>query len=179
MPSLLKTEETDEEGKMSKARSHSFSGHERNSFFRNARGNRFDDLSSISGLDHIADGRSMAFWDYDRDGWRDIALVNANSPQLVIYHNDFGEVLKKPANIIAIRFQGGANGSNPTESWSNRDGYGAVITVETPTMKQTREHRCGEGFAAQNSALMLVALGEVETAARVSVKWPSGRKSGR
>ena len=61
---------------------HSFSGYERNCLFLNRAGKQFTDVSLISGLDNIADGRTFVYWDYDRDGWQDIALVNANSPLL-------------------------------------------------------------------------------------------------
>ena len=64
--------------------SHSFSGHERNHLFLSDRGRRFSDISAISGLDNIADGRAFVLWDFDRDGWQDIALVNANTPLLNI-----------------------------------------------------------------------------------------------
>ena len=69
---------------------HSFSGHERNHLFLNRDGKRFDDVSVISGLDNIADSRAFVYWDYDRDGWQDIALVNANYPLLNFYRNEIG-----------------------------------------------------------------------------------------
>lgn len=177
MPSLLEETEKGANGRMSKARSHSFSGHERNSFFWNSGGKRFDNLSSVSGLDHIADGRAMAFFDYDRDGWRDIVLVNANTPQLVLYHNEFGKVLQKPVRILAVRLRGGAIAAEPSKDWSNRDGYGAVVTLETANgLRQSREHRCGEGFAAQNSSTILFGLGGEETVKEITVQWPSGKR---
>lgn len=84
--------------------------------------------------------------------------------------------MKKPARVIAIRLHGGARPSS-SKGWSNRDGYGAVVTVETASgLKQSREHRCGEGFAAQNSATIVFGLGGEEMVKEVTVRWPSGKK---
>ena len=33
-------------------------------------------------MDSIADGRGFAYFDFDRDGWQDVVLVNSNAPQL-------------------------------------------------------------------------------------------------
>ena len=38
-----------------------------------------------------------------------------------------------------------------------------------------REHRCGEGFAAQNSSTMVIGVGDHKVATRVTVRWPSGK----
>ena len=74
----------------------------------NFRGGRFSDLSTLSGLDSEADGRSFVWWDYDRDGWLDIALVNANRPLLNLFRNQIGEQ-PGAANqqMIGIRLVGG------------------------------------------------------------------------
>ena len=57
---------------------HSFSGYERNCWFHNMGDGGFTDLSALSGLDNVADGRAHVVWHFDRDGWLDVALVNAN-----------------------------------------------------------------------------------------------------
>ena len=54
---------------------HSFSGHERNCLFLNQAGTRFKDVSAISGVDNVADGRAFAVWDYDHDGWFDLRAI--------------------------------------------------------------------------------------------------------
>lgn len=149
---------------------HSLSGHERNNLFMNSAGTSFADMSALSGLDNPADGRGFALLDYNRDGRLDIALVNANVPAFNLYRNAMGN----SGNVIAIRFKGANHSPSPSEG-TVRDGYGALATVKLPngqTLK--REHRCGEGFASQNSATMLVGIGEATTAS-LKVKWPSGK----
>lgn len=158
---------------------HSFSGHERNHLFMNQQGTTFEDISGISGVDNVADSRSFVIWDYDRDGWNDIALTNANQPLLNWYHNQLADAHgsgDRRNNFIAIRFQGGNRLAKPSTEYSNRDGYGAVVRLRLPTGQTLRrDHRCGEGFAAQNSATLLVGIGSSRIVERVSVWWPSGK----
>ena len=149
---------------------HSLSGHERNKLFMNSAGTSFADMSSLSGLDNPADGRGFALLDYNRDGRQDIALVNANIPAFNLYRNAIG----KTGNVIAIRFEGANHSPSPSEG-TVRDGYGALATVNLPSGQMLkREHRCGDGFASQNSATMLVGIGE-STTVSLKVKWPSGK----
>ncbi len=156
----------------------SFSGYERNRLFLNRGGHSFMDISGISGTDAVADGRAFAVWDYNRDGWLDIALVNANAPLLQLFRNDMGlfDGSRRSAGaMIAVRFAGGNRTAEPTKHFGPRDGYGAVVSVTVDdTLSLLREHRCGEGFAAQNSDTMIIGLGEHRAAKKLTVKWPSG-----
>ena len=61
---------------------HSQSGNERNHLFINDGNGQFVDQSIFSGADSICDGRTNVVWDFDGDGWQDIALVNSNYPHL-------------------------------------------------------------------------------------------------
>jgi thiol-disulfide isomerase/thioredoxin len=155
---------------------HSLSGHERNHFFLNHRaGEYFSDLSALSGLDSESDSRGFVMIDYDRDGMQDLALVNANQPLMQLFHNEIGEVSPWGRGVIALRFQGG-NMTAKASGLSNRDGYGAMVEVllkDGTVLK--REHRCGDGYAAQGSRTMLIGIGEAEGAEKISVRWPSGK----
>lgn len=152
----------------------SFSGHERNHLFLNVEGKHFDDISALSGLDNAADSRAFALWDFDNDGWQDIALVNANRPLLNWYRNEIAD-LAPERQSLSIRLVGGNKQNQPSKEWSARDGYGAVVTIVCGDQKYVRELRCGEGFAAQNSQTMLVGMGTTVMADRVEVRWPSGK----
>lgn len=159
---------------------YSFSGSERNHLFINNQGRAFSDLSPLSGLDTDADSRSFVFFDYDRDGWQDIALVNANAPLFSLYRNEIGEsgptTGQKRAGMIALRFVGGNASGQPVAGFAPRDGYGAVVELQLGDMTIKREYRCGEGFAAQNSSTMIIGIGDSRIVPRVTVRWPSGRR---
>jgi hypothetical protein len=153
---------------------HSLNGNERNHYFANRDGQAFLDVSALSGLDNIADSRGFAVLDYDRDGWQDIALVNANQPLFNFYRNEMAGA-GFDGGMIALRFVGGNRTASPSQEFACRDGYGARVTVDLGGEKLIREHRCGDGWSVQNSATMIVGIGAHDAAASVSVRWPSGR----
>ena len=158
----------------------SLSGHERDRLFLSSGGTRYRDVSGVSGLDDPSDGRAAALLDYDRDGWLDVALVSSNAPMLKLFRNRIGcqpaAGAEEPrGGMIALRFVGGNETARPSPSFSARDGYGAQVTLDLGGRTLLREHRAGEGFAAQNSATLLVGLGEHGRARSVTVRWPNGR----
>jgi len=153
---------------------HSLNGNERNRYFANHAGRSFSDISALSGLDNPADSRGFAILDYDRDGWQDIALVNANQPLFNLYHNEMGTT-GLSGGVIAIRFVGGNRQPSPSKGFGCRDGYGARIVVDLGNEKITREHRCGDGWSTQNSPTMMVGIGSHTNVVSLTVKWPSGR----
>lgn len=158
----------------------SFSGNEANRLFVSSEGRSFHDLTGISGAGHRGDGRAFALLDYDRDGWCDIAAVNTNAPKLILLRNQLGTPPFRaakdaaPREVIALRFEGGNTAAAPSAKFSNRDGYGARVTIELDGLTLTREHRCGEGVFTQNSATMLVGIGSARRVKSVTVRWPSG-----
>lgn len=148
------------------------SGHEPNNLFLNLGGSRFADVSGLSGVDHEGDARVIAVWDYDRDGRTDLAITNANAPRLQVFRNRLGE--GSGYGFVAVRLVGGNRRDQPSERWSARDGYGARVVVTIGDERRVTEHRCGEGFAAQNSATRLIGLGDRDQVDSLTVVWPSG-----
>ncbi len=157
----------------------SHSGNERNHLFLNLAGRQFLDVSAVSGADDPADGRACGMLDYDRDGWQDILVVNANSPFTRLWRNGLGErpETAKRSWFVALRFAGSHRDAAPTTGRTNRDGYGArAFLTLSDGRTLLREYRCGEGMAAQNSSTMLVGLGESEAVEALRVAWPGGRE---
>ncbi len=152
----------------------SLSGKERNHLFWNRSGEKFDDISRVSGLDHNGDARVSALLDFDRDGWLDVAIVNANAPRFQLFRNEISATGARGRSIV-IEFEGGNHSAEPRPGWSNRDGIGARVRVFVGADVIVREHRAGEGFAGQNSPRMLIGIGAREGVDRVEVRWPSGR----
>jgi hypothetical protein len=153
---------------------HSLNGNERNHYFANRGGRSFVDISGLSGVDNPADSRGFAVLDYDRDGWQDIALVNANQPLFNLYHNEMPAAGLR-GGMIAIRFVGGNRSPGPSKEFACRDGYGARVKVDLSDTKLIREHRCGDGWSTQNSATMIVGIGSHTNVASITVQWPSGK----
>lgn len=153
----------------------SMSGHERNHFFLAEHGERFTDLSALSGLDHPGDSRAFALIDFDRDGWLDIAVVNANAPFLQLFRNRIGDQQDGRLQALALRFVGANHTATSDAGRTHRDGYGASVTVNLGELQLLREHRAGAGLAAQNSSTLLVGIGDHGEAHSLNVRWPSGR----
>ena len=149
----------------------SFSGNERNHLFLQGPGN-FLDASDVSGADALADTRSVVIWDPERDGWPDLALINANTPKVTLLRNTLGA--SRAPRVIAIRLRGGNETPSPAPGRSPRDPCGALLTVVTGDGELLREYSCGTGLAAQNSATILVGLGDAAGPVAVRVRWPSG-----
>lgn len=154
----------------------SLSGHERNHLFLNDGDGALIDISGTSGLDDPADGRAVGWLDFDRDGWLDFAVVNANAPTLQLYRNQIGDLARAQGRgEIAMRLVGGNRSPSKSAEWSNRDGIGARIEVHLGERTLVRELRAGEGFASQNSATLHVGIGKAESVDKITVRWPSGR----
>ena len=156
------------------------SGHEPDSLFYNLGGRQFADLSGISGIDTETDGRVVAVWDYDRDGWPDLAVANANAPLLRIFRNRIGDRSAGRAGFLALRVVGSNGRAQADRSRSARDACGARVEVFAAGRTRVLEMPCGGGFASQNSRTLLVGLGGAAGADWIRVRWPSGtvRESG-
>ena len=157
----------------------SWSGHERNHYWKNMEGKDFLEMSGISHADVSWDSRSFSLFDFDHDGFQDFVMVNANRPFVQLFRNRFGELLPdgKRGGAIYLRLEGGNHGPDPDPDWSNRDGIGARVLVDLGDRTLLREYRCGEGLGAQNSATLHIGIGQAEQVQGLRILWPSGRET--
>ncbi|MCC7377469.1 MAG: CRTAC1 family protein [Verrucomicrobiales bacterium] len=153
---------------------HSLHGRERNRFFANRGGRSFIDASALSGVDDPGDSRGFGLLDFDRDGWTDLALVNANQPLFSLYRNEMSAA-GMSGGMVAMRFRGANRGADAASGKACRDGFGARVEIDLGDQRLVREHRCGEGWSTQNSATMIVGIGAHTNVVSATVRWPSGR----
>ena len=147
----------------------SFSGKERNCCFLNLRNGSFADVSSVTGLDHIDDGRTVAFSDWDGDGDLDLWLANRTGPRLRFMRNDLGT----GKDFAAFRLQG-----DPARGCS-RDAIGARVEItlgSATTDRRIRTLYAGDGYLSQSSKWIHIGLAEGDSIAQVHVRWPGSRK---
>ena len=147
----------------------SHSGKERNRLFLNQAGERFLNISGLSGADSVLDGRSFVHWDFNRDGKTDIAVVNANQTLLQIFENQS----RNENHFIAFRVEGDFS-KNAKPLTSSRDAIGTKLILRSQNQSILRTLSCGEGFASQNSRTLLVGIGKHETIESATIHWPSG-----
>ncbi len=156
--------------------SNSLSGRERNKMFLR-HGNNFADVTLISGVDDIADGRSFALLDFDQDGWQDIAMMSLNAPRFKLYRNELKKIYPENSSF-RFRLIGGQRAGTPSEKLSNRDGIGATALITFASgNKLLVQKQAGEGFASQNSDVKMIGIPQGDAVDRVEVRWPSGVKT--
>ncbi len=125
---------------------------------------RFLDVSGPSGLDSLADGRSAAAVDWDRDGRLDLLLASRGSPRFSILRNTCAD----PSSYVAVRLIGTS---------SNRDAVGARVEVRrthAPTLVALRG--LGVGTLADAGPWLHFGLGSQTQIEELAVVWPGGER---
>lgn len=143
----------------------SISGRERHCGFLNTGDGPFADISAVSGLDLIDDGRAVALSDWDHDGDLDIWLTNRTSPAIRFLRND----LHAENRFVLLQLVG---------RQCNRDAIGARVELFPAPDDQsriTKTLRAGNGFLAQSSKWLHFGLSQADQIDRVVVHWPGGK----
>ena len=134
----------------------SWSGAERNVYFRNRGDGTFEDISAVSGLDTAADSRAFVLADIDGDGRPELILKNRTAPQIQVFSRE------ADGAFLSVRLRG---------TRSNRDAIGAVVQVEGAF---AQELRAGSGFLSQHAKELFFPLGKRDGFVSLRVRWPAG-----
>ncbi len=140
----------------------SFSGYERDPLYLNEGGKKFLDISGVSGIDSITDGRAGVFADFDNDGDLDVFLTTIQGQSHLLFRNNVGQ----DGNFLRVSLRGTKTG---------RDAFGSVVRVKTSSGILTRVKSGGEGFISQHDPRLLFGLGRDKRAEWVEVTWPDGK----
>ena len=141
----------------------SFSGFERDKLYLNDSGKRFVDISGLSGLDSVTDGRGAAYADFDNDGDYDIFLTTLQGQIHHLFRNNVGQ----DGAFLRVSLDGRESG---------RDAYGTEVRVKTSQGVLTKIKAGGSGFVSQSDPRLLFGLGGDQEAEWIDVKWPSGKR---
>lgn len=141
----------------------SFSGYERDPVYLNLCQEEYLDISGVSGLDSISDGRAAVFADFDNDGDLDVFLTTIQGQTHLLFRNNIGQANR----YLRILLEGGPE--------TGRDAYGAVVRVKSSAGILTKIKSGGAGFLSQHDPRLLFGLGQDEKADWVEVTWPNGR----
>jgi len=137
-------------------------------------GDNFSDVTLVSGADDMADGRSFALVDFDGDGWQDIAMMSLNAPRFKLYRNEMKSLFPQNKSL-RYRLVGGKSDSEASQDLSNRDAIGARILVTFASGKKVMmQKQAGEGFASQNSEILMIGIPEGDSVESLDIRWPSG-----
>jgi peroxiredoxin len=152
--------QTDHMGKLFE-QGFSFSGFERDKLYLNVKGQRFVDISGLSGLDSVTDGRGAAYGDFDDDGDLDIFLTALQGQVHHLFRNNIGN----DNGFVRVSLQGTDSGT---------DAFGAVVRMGTSAGVLTRIKAGGSGFVSQSDPRLLFGIGQDTSVSWMEVHWPSG-----
>ncbi len=142
----------------------SFSGYERNRLYMSRGDGTYLEISGVSGLDSITDGRGCSFADLDNDGDLDVVVTPVQEVARLVFRNNVGQ----DNAFIRVSLTGTRSG---------RDAFGAVVRLTTPHGRQTKIKLGGSGFVSSSDPRLLFGLGSLEDRRRrypLEVVWPSG-----
>lgn len=142
----------------------SFSGYERDPLYLNLGTRKFMDISGVSGIDSITDGRAGVFADFDNDGDLDVFSTTIQNQSHLLFRNNVGQ----DNGFLRVELEG--NGRDVS-----RDAFGAVVRVRTSAGMLTKIKSGGSGFISQSDPRLLFGLGTDAKAGSVEVTWPNGK----
>ena len=141
----------------------SFSGYERDPLFLNRNGKKYQDISGVSGIDSISDGRAGVFADFDNDGDYDVFMTTIQGASHLLFRNNVGQ----DNHWLRVVLEGGKN--------LGRDAYGSVVRVKTSAGTLTKIKSGGSGFLSQHDPRLLFGLGTDDRAQSLEVTWSNGK----
>ncbi len=141
----------------------SFSGYERDPLYLNLNGKKFTDISGVSGIDSITDGRAGVFADFDNDGDLDVFSTTIQNQAHLLFRNNVGQ----DNNFLRVVLEGDGK-------TISRDAFGSVVRVKTSVGIETKIKSGGSGFISQNDPRLLFGLGKDERAESIEVTWANG-----
>ena len=124
----------------------------------NLGGGHFLDISGVSGVDSISDGRGSVFADFDNDGDLDVFLTTAQGEAHYLFRNNVGSA----NGFVRVELQGS----------QARDAFGTVVRVKTSAGVQTKIKSGGAGFLSHHDGRVLFGLGGDAAAEWIEVVWP-------
>ena len=141
-------------------------------FYRNRDGRHFDELAAVTGLESNANQRGLVVIDVDGDGAPDLFAAGfLQPPSLWMNRNP------SKAKSLVVSLEGDPKAPGPYRS--TRDALGATVTVEAGGISRTQVVSAGYSFLSSGPKELYFGLGDRDDADRVTVRWPSGRRTER
>ncbi|MGH9516073.1 MAG: CRTAC1 family protein [Terriglobales bacterium] len=130
--------------------------------FRNLGGGKFIETTQSLGANFAAPrvGRGAAYADINNDGALDV-LMTTNGGRAYLYRNEGTSNRSLRIKLVGTK--------------SNRDGIGAVISLTSGQVKQSKMVRSGSSYLSQSELVATFGLGALDKAEAIEIEWPSGQ----
>lgn len=131
--------------------------------FRNLGGGFFEEIAGECGFGAASEGRTMIWWDYDRDGDLDLVVQQHNAP-LRLYRNDS----PSKGRWLQVTFD---TSGHPLMA---PDGFGTRVEVFAGGRSWAGVMNGSPSYLGTSELMIHFGLGEVEAIDEVRVRWPRG-----
>ena len=130
---------------------------------------RLRDVSTQSGADLDSDSRGVVSGDFNGDGRPDLIVRSSGGGPVRIFENrwpgESGPDKSASGNWLIVSLRG---------SRSNSQGLGARIRIDTGKRTIHRTMQRVSSFMSQQSASLLIGVGDASEVDRLTVDWPLG-----
>jgi tetratricopeptide (TPR) repeat protein len=106
-------------------------------------------------------GRSLARWDWNRDGQEDAVISNLDHPAALLTNTT-----QQHGRFLSLRLRGVE---------SSRDAIGATVTLHVGDRRISRQMTSGDGYQASNERTLIFGLSDFARVKQVDIMWPSRR----
>jgi hypothetical protein len=135
---------------------------ERDLLFLNQRDGKFKETGEQGGAafrrKHV--GRGLAVADFDNDGALDVLITQLDGPPQLLRNTS------RSGHWLRIKTVG---------TKSNRDGFGARVSVTAGGVTQMQEVRANSSYLSASDPRLHFGLGAATAAETIVVRWPSGQ----
>lgn len=131
--------------------------------FRNAAGKKLHAVSSAAVGSYFSRqylGRSVAVWDWNRDGREDLSVSHVSDPVAVLTNRTENAGHRLGLRLVGVR--------------AARDPIGAQVTLTSGERTLVRELVGGDGYAASNERRLSFGLGPSSASVDIDVDWGGG-----
>jgi tetratricopeptide (TPR) repeat protein len=106
-------------------------------------------------------GRSLARWDWNRDGREDAVISNLDQPAALLTNTT-----EQHGRSLSLKLRG---------SDSSRDAIGTTVTLHLDQRTISRQLTAGDGYQATNERQLVFGLSDSASVKRIDIAWPSGK----
>lgn len=133
--------------------------------FHNQQGKQFVEVTSLASPAFAQPivGRGLALGDYDNDGKLDMVIVDSEGTPLLMHNISQNANHWLGVGLVGVQ--------------SNRDGIGALLTLETASGNRLLRHCHTDGsYQSASDKRVHFGLGNSSSPVAITIQWPSGHK---